>query len=311
MDKRLTASIAMTTYNGIKYIPELLDSIIGQDELPDEVVIVDDCSTDGTYEYIKEYIQNYRLNNWFIYCNDKNIGWKANFREAIKKCTSDLVFLCDQDDIWFPYKIKEMKAVMDGNNSIQLLASNYEVKYEDRKEKIKVSGLENNDSSVNKIEFMRSSLSVMRPGCTFCFRKDLFRLLNEDDIITLPHDAILWGYAAINDSLYMYNRTTILYRRYSESASTPKKKLCRTRRIEEVASYNEYGGFFLRQCRKKGDEQKAGLIEEQMRFNKKREELLSQKSLWGMFVFQLKNHHYYTTLRNMLSDDYVLIFNKD
>ena len=50
-------SLVMTTYNGLKYISEQLESIKNQTVLPDEVLIYDDRSTDGTYEYVQEYIQ--------------------------------------------------------------------------------------------------------------------------------------------------------------------------------------------------------------------------------------------------------------
>ena len=51
---KIMISIAMTTYNGIKYIKQLLDSIQNQTEKPDEVIIVDDNSSDGTYEFVNE-----------------------------------------------------------------------------------------------------------------------------------------------------------------------------------------------------------------------------------------------------------------
>ena len=50
-------SLVMTTYNGLKYISEQLESIKNQTVLPDEVLIYDDRSTDGTYEYVQEYNQ--------------------------------------------------------------------------------------------------------------------------------------------------------------------------------------------------------------------------------------------------------------
>ena len=57
-------SLVMTTYNGLKYISEQLDSIRTQTLLPDEVLIYDDRSTDGTYEYVQEYIDRYNLHTW-------------------------------------------------------------------------------------------------------------------------------------------------------------------------------------------------------------------------------------------------------
>ena len=115
----------MTTYNGMDYLEELLDSIRTQTRIPDEVVIVDDCSTDGTPDFVIDYIERYGLSGWKIYKNEENLGWRKNFRLALRKCSNDLVFLCDQDDIWKQTKIKDMSDIMEKNPYIELLVSDY------------------------------------------------------------------------------------------------------------------------------------------------------------------------------------------
>ena len=72
-------SIAMATYNGEKRIKRQLDSIVKQSILPDEIVIVDDCSKDKTIEVIKEYVESYDGITWKILVNEKNLGYKKNF----------------------------------------------------------------------------------------------------------------------------------------------------------------------------------------------------------------------------------------
>ena len=101
----------MAAYNGAEFIREQLDSIREQTLPPDEVIIADDCSTDGTYELCREYIAGNNLAGWTVYQNPGNLGVRRNFREALMKCTGDYVFTCDQDDIWIPGKIH---AVADG-----------------------------------------------------------------------------------------------------------------------------------------------------------------------------------------------------
>ena len=88
----MKVSIAMTTYNGEKYILSLLDSIKSQIVLPDEVIIYDDCSTDNTFELVTKYILNNNLSNWKATKNKCNIGWKKNFRRALKDCKYELIF---------------------------------------------------------------------------------------------------------------------------------------------------------------------------------------------------------------------------
>lgn len=306
----MKTSIAMTTYNGNKYIVELLDSIKNQTVQPDEVIIVDDQSTDGTYDIVNEYIAKNNLNNWENRRNEKNLGWRANFREVFKRCTGDLVFLCDQDDIWMPDKVSSMKKIMMENTDIQLLISNYNVMDINRKDKVKISGLDKDDGSIEKLKFKSSSLSVLRPGCTYCARKSLLDQLWNRDMITAPHDAMLWGYSAIDESLYIFNKKTIQFRRHNESASTPNNSLCRTRRLVEVEYDIEIESFFLEECKKRGYVRRGKLIEKQLSFNIDRKRILKEKSLIKMFFFQLKNYKRYATLRNMLSDDYVLLLKR-
>ena len=115
-------SIAMTTYNGEKYIIEQLDSLKNQTLKPDEVIIADDGSSDNTCNLIKCYIEKFKLVNWFFYQNEKNMGWKVNFHNVIKKTTGDVVFFCDQDDVWYLKKIETMTTIFRDNPTINVLA---------------------------------------------------------------------------------------------------------------------------------------------------------------------------------------------
>ena len=63
-------SIALATYNGERFLDELLESLCAQTRQPDELVVSDDCSTDSTREILKNYDK--RLNIKKIY-HDKNV----------------------------------------------------------------------------------------------------------------------------------------------------------------------------------------------------------------------------------------------
>lgn len=92
-------SVAMTTFNGEKYIEKQIESIIHQSLPVDEIIVCDDGSTDHTVELLKKYdvtlIQNFQ-----------NLGYKLNFKQAMEKCNGDYIFLCDQDDIWEKDKVR-------------------------------------------------------------------------------------------------------------------------------------------------------------------------------------------------------------
>ena len=97
-------SLVMPTYNGELYLREQLDSIYNQTLVPDEVIVVDDCSVDNTVSILKEYSKKFGLK---YYINEKNLGYNKNFEKAISLCSGDFIALCDQDDIWLPTKIEK------------------------------------------------------------------------------------------------------------------------------------------------------------------------------------------------------------
>ena len=85
-------SIAMTTYNGEKYILDQLISLRDQSKKPDEVIIVDDCSTDSTPLLTKKFIKENKLENWKLFLLKKNIGYKKAFQTAISKTNGEIIF---------------------------------------------------------------------------------------------------------------------------------------------------------------------------------------------------------------------------
>lgn len=123
-DKRKTLSIVMATYNGERFLREQLDSLYCQTLQPDEVLVVDDCSMDGTIEILEEYHQSHGLK---YVVNEHNLRVNKNFEKGLKLCSGDYIMLCDQDDVWMDNKIELMMQRMDllvgVNEDIPLIVS--------------------------------------------------------------------------------------------------------------------------------------------------------------------------------------------
>jgi glycosyltransferase involved in cell wall biosynthesis len=103
-DTRLSLSVALASYNGERYISEQLDSIATQIRIPDELVISDDASTDTTFEIVKDFARHAPFPVRLLR-NSERLGSTRNFEIAIQACGGDIIFLCDQDDAWYPAKI--------------------------------------------------------------------------------------------------------------------------------------------------------------------------------------------------------------
>lgn len=102
---KISCSVAITTFNGEKYILDQLKSIEAQTIQPDEIIICDDCSTDKTVSVIENFSKNSLLNIQLIK-NSDNLGFRKNYEKCFNLCSSDLIFYCDQDDVWCNNKIE-------------------------------------------------------------------------------------------------------------------------------------------------------------------------------------------------------------
>lgn len=104
MNSQPLVSIALCTYNGKKYLPEQLDSILNQSYQNLEIVVVDDKSTDGTIDLLESYKNKYP-HKISLFQNSINLGFNSNFEKAISLCKGDLIAISDQDDLWIKDKI--------------------------------------------------------------------------------------------------------------------------------------------------------------------------------------------------------------
>ena len=104
----LSISVAMCTYNGGPFLREQLASIAAQERPPDELVVCDDGSTDDSRAIVKEFARRSAFATHFV-ANESNLGSTKNFEKAIALCNGDIVSLADQDDVWYPYKLKRVE----------------------------------------------------------------------------------------------------------------------------------------------------------------------------------------------------------
>jgi len=123
---KTAVSIALCTYNGAKYLPQLLDSLLAQSRLPDEVVACDDRSQDETVAILNDYAARAPF-SVRVLVNDQNLGAEKNFEKAILYCSGDIVFLADQDDVWAPNKIERIVGEFDKDHEVGMVFCDAEI----------------------------------------------------------------------------------------------------------------------------------------------------------------------------------------
>ncbi|WP_246109191.1 glycosyltransferase family 2 protein [Vulcaniibacterium gelatinicum] len=113
----------LCTCNGARFLPAQLDSLLAQTRPPDEVVAVDDGSTDASFELLTAFRASAEARGIEVVLrrNPRNLGSLRNFESALRLAGGGLIFLCDQDDVWYPDKIARIEGVFRSRSELLLL----------------------------------------------------------------------------------------------------------------------------------------------------------------------------------------------
>jgi len=116
MGKGTKISLISTVLNESENIREFLNSIISQTKKPDEFIIVDGGSTDGTYEILKEYARKYKWIKVFVK-KGCTIGEGRNY--AIKMANNEIIAVCDAGCIYDKFWLEKIiKPIIDENADV-------------------------------------------------------------------------------------------------------------------------------------------------------------------------------------------------
>lgn len=268
MSRYMKISVVISTYNGEKYLLPQLNSIKDQTRMPNEVLIFDDHSNDQTVQLINNFIKSNNLTSWKLISNPKNIGWRKNFIEGAWKTTGDLIFTCDQDDIWRKDKLSIMEKIMKENPNINLLASNYQKFFDNGQRKI---GPFPNKKELKQIKLRNNYLKVTCPGCTYCIRKKIITLSKKYWQAPYAHDDLFWRLALLDDSLFIYTDYLIYWRKHNDSAYASESRKLKT--VEKKYQWINMSIDF-------NDSIKKYLLEDVKNKTSKKEKILKRNDHW-------------------------------
>ena len=227
MEDKPRVLILLSTYNGEKYLRELLDSLFNQRDVDVTVFASDDISTDSTPQILEEYKQKFNLD---YRINKENKNFTYNFLDLIydnKDSDFDYFALSDQDDVWLDDKIISAINLLKQENK-HFYCSNLTV----------VDEKLENPRPMNKFKVKNNKhapyiLENICTGCTAVFDKEFMKHLGKHypNNIYL-HDYWLMLVAAFTSSFVYDTNSHILYRQHgdnqigsqTESLSTYYKK---------------------------------------------------------------------------------------
>ena len=109
-------SVVIASYNGAPYISEQLRSICTQTLPPHEIIVSDDGSTDNTRDIVHKFAKEFDFIDVRFVDNPSPHGVDRNFENALRHVSGDVVFICDQDDVWLPERIEVMSQAFCGSS---------------------------------------------------------------------------------------------------------------------------------------------------------------------------------------------------
>lgn len=206
----------MCTYNGSRYLAQQLESIASQNELPDELIVCDDRSTDQTLEILEAFSQKapFRVR---LFWNVERLGPAKNFEKAVRLCEGEIIALSDQDDIWKPEKLARLRHTFEKHPEAGYVFSDAEMVNENGEslgqklwDAVDIRGKLTKFSGAGQVEvLLRHNLIT---GATMAFRSSLRNIFlpipaawMHDYWIVLLGSALSSG-VPLEESLMMYRR---------------------------------------------------------------------------------------------------------
>ena len=110
-------ALAICVYNAEKYITETLESVMAQTMQEFHLLIINDCSTDGSVDIIEKFFAEHpRQVELVSFDENKGIGYARHYAE--RKATTKYMMFLDADDILYPNAIETMYKKIAANNDL-------------------------------------------------------------------------------------------------------------------------------------------------------------------------------------------------
>jgi glycosyltransferase involved in cell wall biosynthesis len=213
---RPTVGVVLCTYNGSAYLRAQLASLAAQTSSIDELVVQDDASSDDTVAQLEAHATQVAT-QVVIHRRQQNVGPAQNFSEGLGLAQSDLVLLCDQDDVWQPSKVERVVALLESAPDVDVLQHDAGL-IGPNGEAIEGSlyrrlGVRSGDGSALFLRLLRRNLA---PGCTLAVRRDFLQRA-----LPIPsgfmHDEWLALFAAAFNRFLQVDERLMSYRLHADN----------------------------------------------------------------------------------------------
>ncbi len=209
----MSISVSIATFNGERFIQEQMMSVLPQLSEDDEVVVSDDGSTDETIAILESF-HDPRIR---IFVNEGKHGFIWNFENALTKAKGDVIFLCDQDDIWKPDKVKVVLLALKDHDIVLHDAEIID------KNGVK-TGILYSDGLHKREGFWSNLWKTRWLGCCMAFRRNVLEYALPFPRHIVGHDGWISAVGLAKFDYYYIPDVLMCYRRHGDNASTASGK---------------------------------------------------------------------------------------
>jgi glycosyltransferase involved in cell wall biosynthesis len=218
----MNISVCLATYNGAKYIEIQLHSILRQLSVSDEVIILDDFSKDNTLDLVRNF-EDKRIK---VFKNEINRGHVYSFGKAIELASNELIFMCDQDDIWLDRRLEFMKGSLLKSKALLISTNSNFIDSDGNIIDYSLDGV----NSISSDKHFKNILDIFvgktnYVGCAMAFKKELNKLILPIPSYVESHDLWIAMAANIIKANLHLDEQTLSRRIHGNNASIVKRKL--------------------------------------------------------------------------------------
>ena len=178
-------SVIMSVYNGEEYIAEAIESVINQSFKDWELIIINDCSTDGTGDILAEFAKkDARIK---VHANEVNLRLPKSLNKAISLASGKYIARMDADDVCLPDRFEKQFEFMEKNSDIALSSCRFMTLKKEGIASGGCGGRVDNDALSARLLFTNP---ILHPG--IIAKAGVMKELKYDETLTCTEDLELW-----------------------------------------------------------------------------------------------------------------------
>ena len=210
-------SVVMAVYNGERFLAPQVESVLSQLRPHDELLIIDDASTDGSPRWLAQ-LDDARVR---IVRQPGNAGVLKSFEAGLGSARHSLVFLCDQDDVWLPGKRDAVVAEFEHDPRVLIVVSDAEV-IDAHDHVVAPSFMATRHGF--KGRFRHTLVRNRYLGCAMAVRRELIDAALPIPVGVPMHDMWLGSLGSVLGQVRYIDRPLIRYRRHGGNLSPSQRQ---------------------------------------------------------------------------------------